>query len=682
MNQIGPYQIIGELGQGGMAMVYRALQPSVNRIVALKVLPSYLEDDAVAVKRFCQEAETAANLNHNNIVRVWDASVHQPPYYIAMEFLDGGTLADRLRNGSIPVEEALTIATQICGALDHAHKKHIIHRDIKPENVLFDRANRPVLADFGIARATQRTRLTLSGTKFGTPDYMSPEQAKGLRVDTRSDLYGVAALVYEMLVGRPPFLNEDPFVTMRQIIQDSSPPPRRFNPALPPSLDTLFARAFAKDPNQRFQNGAEFSQALADAFRQAAVEQQAVRRPKRKVESPFRPKPSPVPKPPTAPPVRGIRSRGFLDERQRRILLVALLLLVVGAIIGISVIYLPRERGGVGGNNFVPSVANKSYEEARKLIASYLKLGADEIVRGEDEYSSTVPLGRVIRSEPPAGQALQKGGKVVLVVSLGPRDIEVSSALNREVPPLTGLTLPEAKNVLITNGLQIGKITPAGGNGKVKYSDPDAGSKVATGTTIRLFLAEDTAVTEPVPVTKHKIIYGETEYLHRSRKIILKETSDRSLDGKEISGKQGHDGWITKAFLVTMKDGVEIGRSRQKGKDRIKLPTDDTIIRYTYKPPQNNLINVPNVRMKRKGEARRLLAGLGFKTYLKEQYSDSYEEGEVMQYSPGSARRGATIKLIVSKGKYPAGPREVPPAPAETNPEGGRNEHNFHKGPT
>lgn len=267
MNQIGPYQIISELGQGGMAKVYRALQPSVNRVVALKVLPAHLESDETSVRRFRQEAETAANLAHDNIVKVWDASVSEPPYYIAMQFLDSGTLGDRLANGPLPVEEAIRIITQLCSALDHAHQRSIVHRDIKPANVMFDGSDRPVLTDFGIAKATEQTRLTAVGAKFGTPDYMSPEQAKGLPVDYRSDLYSIAVVLYELLTGRTTFVNDEPLVTMTQIVNEQPTAPRLFNPNIPPAVEAVLLQALAKNPNERYQSGAAFAEALWSALR-------------------------------------------------------------------------------------------------------------------------------------------------------------------------------------------------------------------------------------------------------------------------------------------------------------------------------------------------------------------------------------------------------------------------------
>jgi serine/threonine protein kinase len=185
IEQIEPYKILGELGRGGMATVYKAIQPCINRVVALKALPSHLESEKTAERRVAKEAETAGNLRHQNIVKLHDASVHQPPYYIAMEFLEGGTPADRLAHGPFSLTGAVRIVQAVRASLDYAHERGIVHRDIKPANMMFDDTGRPVVTDFGIARASDHTRLTADGPTFGTPSHMSPEHARGQRLDHR-----------------------------------------------------------------------------------------------------------------------------------------------------------------------------------------------------------------------------------------------------------------------------------------------------------------------------------------------------------------------------------------------------------------------------------------------------------------------------------------------------------------
>jgi eukaryotic-like serine/threonine-protein kinase len=268
---IGPYEIICELGQGGMGVVYRALQPSLNRVIALKVLPVQLESDPTSVARFRQEAETAARLRHPNIVTVHEAAVDSPPYYIAMEFLEGRTLADLITSrGRLELSEAIALFKQICSALDHAHNKGIVHRDIKPSNIIVSDQGHAVLTDFGIARASDQTRLTRTGAVFGSPAYMSPEQVKGLRIDKRTDIYSAGALLFEMLTGRTPYDGDDSLAVMYRIVNEEPPSARTICPDIPPAVEAVIDHAMQKDPSSRFASCGEIALALENALRQPA----------------------------------------------------------------------------------------------------------------------------------------------------------------------------------------------------------------------------------------------------------------------------------------------------------------------------------------------------------------------------------------------------------------------------
>lgn len=261
--RIGPYEIRDKLGQGGMATVYRAYQASLNRYVAIKVLPPTLAQDAQFVARFRQEALAAGGLSHPNILRIYDADTFEGRHYIVMDYVPGGTLADRLRAEPLPPDVAAEIAAQIADALDHAHRRGIVHRDLKPSNILLDEEGRPLLADFGIAQAlSSGPRLTQTGTSVGTPEYMSPEQGQGLRVDGRSDIYSLGIVLYQMVTGRVPFQAHTPVATLYQVVHQPPPPPRQLNPRIPAYLESVIMRALAKNPDQRFQSAREMAAAL------------------------------------------------------------------------------------------------------------------------------------------------------------------------------------------------------------------------------------------------------------------------------------------------------------------------------------------------------------------------------------------------------------------------------------
>ncbi|MGD2206891.1 MAG: serine/threonine-protein kinase, partial [Anaerolineae bacterium] len=269
--RLGAYEIVDEIGRGGMAVVYKAWQPSLERYVALKVLPEYFQHDPEFLARFHREAKAAAKLNHPNIVTVYDTGKVDGRHYIAMEYVEGGSLRERLGKGPLDLDEVQRILIQVADALDHAHAHGLIHRDIKPANILFtgdpdeQSGHRPKVTDFGIAQAADGTRLTRSGAILGTPEYMAPEQAKGEAVDRRADLYALGVVLYLMLTGQAPFRGTTPHATLHAVIYDPPPPPRQLNPELSPAMQTVVLKALAKHPEDRFQSG----KALAAAFRRA-----------------------------------------------------------------------------------------------------------------------------------------------------------------------------------------------------------------------------------------------------------------------------------------------------------------------------------------------------------------------------------------------------------------------------
>ncbi len=275
-NQLGPYELIERLGHGGMGVVYRAWQASLERMIALKVLPRELESDEHAVRRFRQEGTLAARLKHNNIVAVYDAHVKFPPYYIAMEFLEGQSLSQILLDrGRLEPQAATMIMMQVLAALEYAHSHNIIHRDIKPANIMIDAFGKATVTDFGLARVADQTHLTAAGAVFGSPDYMSPEQAKGLRVDHRTDIYSAGIVLYKMLTGREPFINPDPLVVMYQVINDPPCPPRSLRQSIPLALEVTVLKALEKDPRKRFQSAREMMQALQVAMSGASAGEKA-----------------------------------------------------------------------------------------------------------------------------------------------------------------------------------------------------------------------------------------------------------------------------------------------------------------------------------------------------------------------------------------------------------------------
>ncbi len=268
---LGKYRLVERLGRGGMAEVYKAYQPGLDRYVAIKLMHGYLADDEDFVGRFQREAKAIAALHHPHIVQVHDFDIEDDVYYMVQEYIEGGTLKAKLKAANesgqtIPFAETVQILVSICDAVDYAHQQGRIHRDIKPDNIMFDARNRPVLTDFGIASIVGGTRFTATGAMVGTPAYMSPEQGTGESGDERSDVYSLGVVLYEMVTGRIPFDADTPFAVVLKHVNEPLPMPRSLNADVPYSVERVILKALAKDPADRYQSAGELAGALEEAF--------------------------------------------------------------------------------------------------------------------------------------------------------------------------------------------------------------------------------------------------------------------------------------------------------------------------------------------------------------------------------------------------------------------------------
>jgi serine/threonine-protein kinase len=261
--RIAGFEIAAKLGQGGMGAVFKAVQLSVKRPVALKILPPRLAKNAEFVQRFFREAQSAAQLNHPNIVQAYDAGEADGYHYFAMEFVDGRPVSDFLQEGNpLPEDQALTLVRDVALALDYAHESGILHRDIKPANILLTSQGKPKLADLGLAReaASTSSDLTQAGFAIGTPDYISPEQVRGdTGIDGRTDIYSLGATLFHMLTGRPPYAGGTGNEVMAKHLADPIPDARKLNPDVSRGAARIVWRAMAKDPARRFQTGGEMA---------------------------------------------------------------------------------------------------------------------------------------------------------------------------------------------------------------------------------------------------------------------------------------------------------------------------------------------------------------------------------------------------------------------------------------
>lgn len=264
--QLGPYQIIAPLGEGGMAAVYKAFQPGVERFVAMKILPRHLASDPQFVFRFQQEAKLLARLQHPHILPIHDFGEVDGYSYLVMPFIEGGTLVDLMKGEPLPLSTMRRIITQVGDALDYAHASGLIHRDVKPSNVLIDTRGNCLLTDFGIAKIIGNASLSTTNGATGTPAYMAPEQGLGRKIDGRSDQYALGVILYELATGRLPYNAETPMAVVIKHIYDPLPLPRSLNPALPPAVETIILKALAKDPEDRYDSVGDLVGALQAAI--------------------------------------------------------------------------------------------------------------------------------------------------------------------------------------------------------------------------------------------------------------------------------------------------------------------------------------------------------------------------------------------------------------------------------
>ncbi len=274
---LGKYRVLEPLGRGGMARVYRAYHPQLDRYVAIKVLRSDLVEEEEFLARFRREAQAVAALRHTNVVQVFDFDVQDNVYYIVMELLEGDTLKTRLNDYRVRGEhtelgEMVRILLDVLDGLAYAHSEGMTHRDVKPANILLTKRGQAVVADFGIAQIIGGTRHTVSGALMGTLNYMAPEQGFEGRSDARSDIYSLGIVLYEALTGRTPFDADTPLAILMKHLNDPLPLPRQIDPAIPEPFERVVLKALAKRPEERYQSAEEMAQALHRAAEEAGAE--------------------------------------------------------------------------------------------------------------------------------------------------------------------------------------------------------------------------------------------------------------------------------------------------------------------------------------------------------------------------------------------------------------------------
>ncbi|MDO9484824.1 MAG: Stk1 family PASTA domain-containing Ser/Thr kinase [Actinomycetota bacterium] len=506
VRMLGDRYEIGEvIGRGGMAEVHEAHDVRLGRRVAIKILRPDLARDPDFQVRFRREAQSAAALNHPNIVAVYDTGEDRldgteggPQVvvpYIVMEFVDGMTLRQLLSAGRrLLPERALEIASGVLSALDYAHRHGIVHRDIKPANVMLTRQGDVKVMDFGIARVINEAGISITATSavMGTAQYLSPEQARGEVVDARSDLYSAGVLLYELLTGRPPFIGESAVSIAHQHVSEMPTPPSQIDNGVSPEIDLIVLAALAKRTDERYQTAGEFradvERVIQGGPMTAAIPTMMVSEHTQML--------SPV-------EASGSAAYARYQQNQRRgrggafwaIAIVA----IIGALAAAAFFIFPLLGGTSANKVTVPNLEGLTVENAQSLLRS-----SNLILGGQTTEVSDRPDGRIIAQLPASGESLEEGQAVNVTVSSGKEQATV--------PQLVGLTsIEDVRTALEDVGLQLGPVGEVESNqpaGYVLSQAPSEGEQLTIGSTVSIKVASSTV--------KVPAVIGTTEAQARS----------------------------------------------------------------------------------------------------------------------------------------------------------------------
>ncbi len=656
----GRYEVRSLIGRGGMAEVHLGFDTRLSRVVAIKMLRRDLALDSIFQARFRREAQSAASLNHPNIVAVYDTgeeivsdatnrSLAIP--YIVMEYVEGHTVKELISDGTaVPINEAIEIVSGVLSALQYSHANHLVHRDIKPGNIMLTPEGKVKVMDFGIARALTDSQATMTQTNavVGTAQYLSPEQARGETVDARSDLYSTGVVLFELLTGRPPFKGDSAVAVAYQHVEQIPPTPSSILPDIPDSLDRVVLKALAKNRDDRYRSAAEMlsdlqrvargmdvgappadswatevlpSAGLVGARAAVPAATSTVSAPAAGVSS-------------TSTSLPAVSSDGdaaskAATARKRRTAIIMTLVVIALLLIGGSVWALSRSAATPEAVS-VPNVVGLSQADAKSQIEA---AGLEWELNPEKVASDTVDKDAVASTDPAGGAQAEKGSTVRVTISSGPDSVTLPDNL-------VGMSPDEARQAVEALGLKwevnsskVASDTVA--EGKVAQTNPSPGSKVKAGQTITAYLSSGSDQVE-VPD-----LVGMSQDQARS---ALKAV------GLEL-------GNVTTVDSDKDKDRI-VSQDPETG-SKVKKGTTIAVSISTGKAAQ---VEIPTVVGISREDAEAQLKALGL-TVTVEEVSGSQPSGQVTAVEPGEGSKvdkNSTVKLKVSKGSASPTPSPSP----------------------
>lgn len=656
----GRYEVRSLIGRGGMAEVHLGFDTRLSRVVAIKMLRRDLALDSIFQARFRREAQSAASLNHPNIVAVYDTgeeivsdatnrSLAIP--YIVMEYVEGHTVKELISDGTaVPINEAIEIVSGVLSALQYSHANHLVHRDIKPGNIMLTPEGKVKVMDFGIARALTDSQATMTQTNavVGTAQYLSPEQARGETVDERSDLYSTGVVLFELLTGRPPFKGDSAVAVAYQHVEQIPPTPSSILSDIPDSLDRVVLKALAKNRDDRYRSAAEMlsdlqrvargmdvgappadswatevlpSAGLVGARAAVPAATSTVSAPAARVSS-------------TSTSLPAVSSDGDAASkaaaaRKRRTAIIMTLVVIALLLIGGSVWALSRSAATPEAVS-VPNVVGLSQADAKSQIEA---AGLEWELNPEKVASDTVDKDAVASTDPAGGAQAEKGSTVRVTISSGPDSVTLPDNL-------VGMSPDEARQAVEALGLKwevnsskVASDTVA--EGKVAQTNPSPGSKVKAGQTITAYLSSGSDQVE-VPD-----LVGMSQDQARS---ALKAV------GLEL-------GNVTTVDSDKDKDRI-VSQDPETG-SKVKKGTTIAVSISTGKAAQ---VEIPTVVGISREDAEAQLKALGL-TVTVEEVSGSQPSGQVTAVEPGEGSKvdkNSTVKLKVSKGSASPTPSPSP----------------------